>query len=127
MKETIAHCLSKVTNWSLTRLRNRTDLDLSRDEIRFAQICFSQFGEDLAVLRWVKKLNDVARVYVDAGCFHPIHCSNTLLLHKMGWRRVNIDLGDDKINLFRELRPTDVNVVAALSSTKQKWLGLNTE
>jgi hypothetical protein len=120
MKQTIAHCLVKATNWSLTRLRNGNDHYLTRDEIRFARLCFSQFGEDLAVLRWVERLNGIVPVYVDAGCFHPIHFSNTLLLHKLGWRGVNIDLNDEKIALFRRLRPIDFNVVAALSRTEQE-------
>jgi hypothetical protein len=54
------------------------------------------------------------------GAFHPIHCSNTLLLHKKGWRGVNIDLNADKIARFNALRPGDVNVHAAVSNVSGK-------
>jgi FkbM family methyltransferase len=89
---------------------------MTREEFRYSRVSFSQFGEDLAVLRWLdERLPDTTPTYVDAGCFHPIHCSNTLLLYKRGWRGVNIDLLPEKIALFDRLRPGDQNVVAALS------------
>src|SRR5262249_24319871 len=39
-----------------------------------------------------------------------------LLLHKRGWRGVNIDMIPGKIVIFDKLRPDDMNVVAALSN-----------
>jgi hypothetical protein len=101
----------------LTLLRNRVRVDLSREEIRCAQITFSQFGEDMAVARWVERQMPKSCIYVDAGCFHPIHFSNTLLLNKQGWKGVNIDMDEQKIARFRVLRPADHNVVAALGSS----------
>src|SRR4029079_13027303 len=90
-------------------------LKLSREEFRYSRISFSQFGEDLAVLRWLDEwFPNAKRVYLDAGAFHPIHCSNTLLLHKRGWWGVNVDMVAAKIDCFRDLRPDDFNVIAAL-------------
>src|SRR5579862_6043865 len=97
MKKVGAQILAGFANWSLTRLRNGVDVRLSREEVRFAQIYFSQFGEDMAVERWWKKVQNGPLIYVDAGCFHPIHCSNTLLLHKANWRGVNVDMDEEKI------------------------------
>ena len=107
--------LARATNWGLTRLRNGRELALSREEIRFSHISFSQFGEDLAILEFVDEDPSIPAVYVDVGCFHPIHHSNTLLLHKRGWRGMNIDMQAAKIRQFELLRPGDVNLVAACS------------
>src|SRR5262245_2013687 len=104
----IGNILAAVTNRSLTMLRNRIDLKLTREEFRYSIISFSQFGEDLSVLRWLdENLRAVPPVYVDAGCFHPIHCSNTLLLHKRGWCGINVDMVEKKISVFRQFRPND--------------------
>jgi FkbM family methyltransferase len=120
--------LARTVNAGLTLLRNRTDLHLSREEFRFSRISFSQFGEDLAVLRWLEeRFPNALRVYVDAGAFHPIHFSNTLLLKKRGWWGVNIDMMPDKIDEFRRLRPDDFNVVAALSSANVEMYAVQNE
>lgn len=96
-------------------LHNRTSTRLSREEIRLLNISFSQFGEDLIVSQLAHNLGIENGFYVDAGAFHPIHCSNTLLLHKQGWSGVNIDLSPEKVALFDELRPGDTNIEALLS------------
>jgi FkbM family methyltransferase len=124
MKKVGGQILAGFTNWSLARLRNGVNAHLTREEVRFAQIYFSQFGEDMAVERWLKKVQVRSQIYVDVGCFHPIHCSNTLLLHKSNWRGVNVDMDDKKIALFRKLRPLDYNVAAAVSSSEQQVQGL---
>jgi len=116
MKKVLGNYLARLTSKLLTLMRNRIPHDLSREEIRYAQISFSQFGEDMAVERWVERLDPTSKIYVDVGCFHPIHCSNTLLLHKRGWKGVNIDFDGEKIELFQAYRPLDYNVTAAVSS-----------
>ena len=108
--------LARITSRLLRFLRNHSQEEYSREEFRFAHISFSQFGEDLAVERWVERLGVKETTYVDVGCFHPIHHSNTLLLSKYGWRGVNVDFDAEKIQSFRRLRPRDFNVVAAVSS-----------
>jgi len=119
MKQVVANWVASLTNFCLTKLRNGVDLHLTREEIRFSRISFSQFGEEEAVQRWMGKLCNIPTIYVDVGCFHPIHCSNTLLLYKAGWRGVNVDMSSDRIALFRVLRPADYNVSAAVSSSEQ--------
>ena len=108
--------LARITSRLLRFLRNHSLEAYSREEFRFAHISFSQFGEDLAVERWVERLEVSAKTYVDVGCFHPIHHSNTLLLSKNGWRGVNVDFDAEKISVFERLRPRDFNVMAAVSS-----------
>src|SRR6516164_9694261 len=49
----VGNLIASVTNTLMTALRNNVDLDLSREEFRHSRISFSQFGEDLAILRWL--------------------------------------------------------------------------
>jgi FkbM family methyltransferase len=116
VKKLIVNFLAKLTSWLLTRLNKVVPQNLTREEIRGAQITFSQFGEDMAVLRWVEE----PQIYVDVGCYHPIYCSNTLLLHKRGWKGVNVDLDKSRIAEFDRLRPGDYNVLAAVSSRERE-------
>jgi FkbM family methyltransferase len=116
MKRVIENVAAAVTNFGLTALRNRQNLRLTRAEFRQSRISFSMFGEDLAVLRWLARFPTIPKVYVDAGCYEPIHNSNTLLLHKAGWRGLNVDMSPEHIAAFNASRPNDVNVAAALSS-----------
>lgn len=98
-------------------LHNRNTPKFSREEIRFLRLSFSQFGEDIGLGRWFDQFFQINNgVYVDVGAFHPIYYSNTLLLHKKGWRGVNIDMNADKIALFKALRPGDINVHAAANN-----------
>ena len=53
MRQLLEKTISGMTSLGLTLLRNRVDLRLSREEFRYSKISFSQFGEDLAVLRWL--------------------------------------------------------------------------
>jgi hypothetical protein len=95
-------------------------LDLSAEEKQNANISFSQFGEDLIIIRFLRKLDPSKGIYVDCGSFDPVAISNTLLLHKKGYKGINIDLDRDKIDKFDRYRPEDYNVVAALSNSKTK-------
>ena len=78
---------------------------------------YSQFGEDIIVNNF---FGDFVGTYVDIGCYHPIKYSNTALLHKKGWRGVNIDLNKTSIALFNVCRKNDVNINACLSNIKEE-------
>ena len=56
--------------------------------------------------------------YLDLGCFHPVRQNNTYLLHKLGWKGINIDLNPLSIDLFNLARPKDINICAAISGKK---------
>ena len=58
--------------------------------------------------------------YVDVGCFHPKKHSNTYLLYIKGWSGINIDMEVDKINSFKLARPSDFNVLSAVSDKNIK-------
>ena len=78
---------------------------------------YSQFGEDIVVQNY---FGDFIGTYVDVGCFHPIKYSNTALLHKKGWKGINIDLNPTSIDFFNSCRKGDQNILACLSDKKEK-------
>lgn len=53
--------------------------------------------------------------YVDIGCHQPYRFSNTALLHiANGWHGINVDVDERSIAAFREARPDDINICAAV-------------
>lgn len=54
--------------------------------------------------------------YIDVGCNHPIKYNNTYLLHKRGWKGINIDLDQTSINEFNIMRRNDHNVQELVGS-----------
>jgi len=79
---------------------------------------YSLFGEDLAALKFFK--NKKKGFYIDIGCYHPTHINNTYLLYKKGWNGINIDVSQFSIDLFKFMRPDDLNYKCAVSETKKK-------
>ena len=77
---------------------------------------YSMEGEDLVLLKNIN--NKSNNFYVDVGCYHPLHLSNTYLLYKKGWRGINIDVSKYSIDLFNYMRPDDINIEAAISSNQ---------
>jgi len=74
----------------------------------------AQFGEDIILKGFLLK-NISDGFFVDVGCYHPRKYNNTYKLYKKGWRGINIDLDELKIQAFKMLRPEDCNVLAAVS------------
>ncbi len=121
MKSFFENAAAYLVSTGLHWLHNRSTPAFSREEIRHLRLSFSQFGEDIGLQRWFDEHFKITRgIYVDVGAYHPIQFSNTLLLHKNGWRGVNIDMNADKISMFKQLRPDDVNVHSAVSNS-QGW------
>ena len=65
-------------------------------------------------------INDIFKkkkngLYIDVGCHHPLINNNTYLLHKKGWKGINIDLDYSSIEMFKYFRPNDDNRKVALS------------
>jgi hypothetical protein len=79
---------------------------------------FSQFGEDRILLE-ILKPKFTKGFYVDVGCYHPKKHSNTYLLHKKGWSGINIDIEQNKIDVFNLMRPGDLNILAPVSNEKK--------
>jgi hypothetical protein len=116
----LARPVSALTNRLLTLLRNHQNLRLRREEIRAMRISFAQFGEDVILLSYFEGFDHCSGVYVDVGAFSPYLLSNTLLLHKLGWRGINVDFDEEKIKAFHQYRPDDHNVCAAVHESSRK-------
>jgi Methyltransferase FkbM domain len=111
----LRHLLSTICSRWIQHRQGRYCFPYTDEELSAFKFSFSECGEDLAVIKLVRELGLAPGIYVDAGAFHPVCGSNTLLLHKCGWRGINIDLEEAKIAEFRKFRPSDYNVVACLS------------
>jgi hypothetical protein len=107
MKQFVAKLLTPICSTLIYLLHNRSTFSFSRLELQSVQFSFSQFGEDLALLRIVKQLGLSEGIYVDAGAYHPIFGSNTLLLHKQGWRGINVDLAAQRIATFARIASSE--------------------
>jgi FkbM family methyltransferase len=78
---------------------------------------YSQWGEDKFINKFFQNKKD--GIYLDIGCFHPLMYSNTCLLHRNGWRGINIDINPTSIDLFNIVRPNDTNICTTISKKKE--------
>jgi FkbM family methyltransferase len=83
----------------------------------FKKKSYSMDGEDLIINNYFKEKKN--GLYVDVGCYHPLHRNNTFLLHKRGWKGINIDIHKFSIDLFNYLRPNDFNYNLAASNKNE--------
>ena len=89
-----------------TKLRNRLNPP-------FASLTYSQEGEDAVLARLLG--STIHGFYVDIGAFHPMQYSNTFAFYRRGWRGINIDARPGSMELFKQLRPRDINLELAIS------------
>lgn len=86
---------------------------------RFRKTHYSQFGEDIVLKNMLGRQKN--GFYVDVGCFHPKKFSNTYYLYKQGWRGINIDMEQHKMDLFQVARRKDINILAAVSDQNEEF------
>ncbi len=67
---------------------------------------FAQEGEDVLLWRLMDR-DHSASTYVDVGCNHPMHMTNTAFFYERGWRGIAIDPNPDFADQFSRLRPED--------------------
>ncbi len=79
---------------------------------------FSQYGEDLILQKMFK--NKSNGFYVDIGAHHPFRYSNTYILHKRGWKGINIDPTPGVKKLFDRTRKKDINLSVAIGIKEGK-------
>lgn len=84
----------------------------------FANKYYSQSGEDILLNRIFN--NKKNGFYVDVGAYHPKHYSNTYLLHKKGWKGINIDPNPKSIKLFKKYRKSDINLQVGILKEKKE-------
>ena len=84
---------------------------------RYSKKSYSISNVDLIIDRIFKNVSK--GIYIDVGCNHPIKFNNTYLLHKRGWRGINIDVDSTSINLFNKMRKNDHNVNCVVSDKEE--------
>ena len=81
---------------------------------KYSKKSYSISSVDLIIDRLFRNINK--GIYIDIGCNHPIKYNNTYLLHKKGWKGINIDLDKTSINEFNLMRKNDHNVQEIVGS-----------
>jgi FkbM family methyltransferase len=68
--------------------------------------------------QYLKKMfkNKTKGTYIDIGAYHPYRFSNTYLLHRKGWKGINVDINKETIDLFNIARPNDINLNIAIGN-----------
>jgi len=82
---------------------------------------YSQEGEDI-ILRRILGEKKTAGFYIDVGAHHPKRFSNTYHFYKKGWRGINIDAKPGCTEIFRKIRPRDINLEFAISDKRQNLI-----
>jgi FkbM family methyltransferase len=113
--------------WVLNKITHK-NYPMSLEAWRYAEISFSQFGEDLLIARALEylKKNEIA-FYVDVGAFNPFLFSNTFRLRHLGWSGINVDAQRKHIEEFNKYCPDNINIHAAVYSESgtEKFLCYN--
>lgn len=73
----------------------------------------SLFGEDMVVRALLPGVRN--GFFVDIGAHHPVYSSNTFHFYQRGWRGINIDAAPGSMDVFRLVRPRDINLEACIS------------
>ena len=77
---------------------------------------YSQFLED--VILFIPLFDIKNGFYIDVGAFEPVFVSVTKAFYLRGWHGINIEPQKDKIKLFNEDRPNDINLQMAVGKKK---------
>ncbi len=81
---------------------------------------FSQCGEDMLVANILQDLGHEGEwTYVDVGCFDPIQYSNTYFFSVRGGSGLVVDLNENHREAYRQFRPRDQFVRAAVSDSTE--------
>jgi len=101
--------IQKIKEWLKWQVVAR--LNLNRFPSYFSS--HSELGEDMMIrgilhhmgMGWGHK-----GFFIDIGAHHPVSLSNTWHFYLCGWHGVNVDATPGSMELFRALRPRDVNL-----------------
>jgi FkbM family methyltransferase len=76
---------------------------------------YSQCGEDLIINFLYSAIGIEKKNYLDIGAFDPFHINNTAFFYARGITGVNVEPNPARIEIFKRLRKSDINVHAAVS------------
>lgn len=85
----------------------------SNSWMNFAQLTFSQNGEDVMLSNMFSRLRK--GFFIDVGAHHPFRFSNTYFLYRRGWSGINIDALPGTKKLFEHYRPRDITIEIGVS------------
>lgn len=85
----------------------------SNSWMNFAQLTFSQNGEDIMLANMFSRSRK--GFFIDVGAHHPFRFSNTYLLYRQGWAGINIDALPGAKKLFEHYRPRDITIEMGVS------------
>jgi FkbM family methyltransferase len=85
--------------------------------IRYLRNSYSQEGEDIILARIFENID--TGYYVDIGAHHPFRFSNTYYFYKKNWKGINVDAMPGSMNVFNDIRPKDINLEFAVSTTSE--------
>jgi FkbM family methyltransferase len=88
-------------------------------------ISWSQGGEDLALLTYLKETKNGS--YVDVGAHHPDRFSVTRHLYRSGWSGVNLEVNPELLEAFEKRRTRDVNLNFAVGLKDEYELAVFSE
>lgn len=88
-------------------------------------ISWSQGGEDLALLAYLKDIKNGS--YIDVGAHHPDRFSVTRHLYQRGWSGVNLEANPALLEEFERRRSRDINLNFAVGVKDQYELAVFNE
>ncbi|HSG74544.1 MAG TPA: FkbM family methyltransferase [Burkholderiales bacterium] len=83
--------------------------------IRARSTHYAQWGEDVVLEQFLGGLAPGDACFIDVGCFHPKKYNNTWRLYRRGFRGLNIDVDQVKLDVFDLVRPGDENLCCAIA------------
>lgn len=98
----------------------QASMSLDLGALPHAALSYSNAGEDMALRKLLKHrvVSQKGGAYIDVGCSAPVSMSNTYLFYSLGWRGVCIDPYADAAPYWKESRPQDILVTAAVGETE---------
>lgn len=90
---------------------------------KYFKISYSQYGEDLVLLKYLDYKKIKKGKYLDIGAFHPVWLSNTNLLDKKGFTGYCVDLDEERLEWFRFRRGDRVKTICgAVSNSNEEYI-----
>lgn len=83
----------------------------------YHKLSYSHEGEDMLLARIFMQQNN--GFYVDIGAYHPQSYSNTYYFYLQGWKGINIDAMPGSMEIFKKIRPNDINLEIPISDSKE--------
>ena len=84
-----------------------------------AKHSYSQCGEDLIIDFIFSALGIANGRYLDIGSHHPFYLNNTFIFYRKGWRGVNVEPIEERLELFKIQRSEDTNICAGVGGANE--------